>query len=296
MPIAMRSVSLFVLFGLLIVGLFAWNACQRREGPAARHSRSLSDSLERGYQRLQARYRRMGDSLPPDVSEMVGSMQQMHRQMRRGGARGGRGMRRGPGDRGMQGEGRRQHHRHMHGGAQREWHQQMQAVHRQMAQMHREQHPGMAAQHRTMARWHQQMFGAVSADTAASSTSADRSVASGEVVYQQQCASCHGAEGQGLAGSFPPLAKTTWVMGETERLVRILLHGLQGPVEVRGTRYNGVMPAFGQRLSDAEIAAVLTYVRSSWSNQASDVMPGTVRNVRVEHSERASPWSASEFE
>jgi mono/diheme cytochrome c family protein len=82
-------------------------------------------------------------------------------------------------------------------------------------------------------------------------------------------------------------------MGDTDRLVRILLHGLQGPMEVRETRYNGVMPAFGQRLSDAEIAAVLTYVRTSWANGASDVTEADVREVRRQFPNRQQPWSAS---
>lgn len=285
----MRSLSFLGLSGLLIVSLFAWSACQTDDHRATMHRPALSDSLERGYERLQARYQRMGDSLPRDLRAMAGPMQQMHWQMMGGNSTRGRARHRGMGEEGMMGR----HHRQMHGGAQREWHQQMHAIHRQMAQMHHEHHPGMAAQHQQMAQWHQQMSGAVPVDTAAAPPTADRPVVSGGAVYQQQCATCHGADGQGLAGSFPPLSRTEWVMGDTDRLVRILLHGLQGPMEVRETRYNGVMPAFGQRLSDAEIAAVLTYVRTSWANGASDVTEADVREVRRQFPNRQQPWSAS---
>ena len=92
----------------------------------------------------------------------------------------------------------------------------------------------------------------------------------GSVVYAGNCASCHQANGMGLAGVFPPLADSRWVLEDDERLVQILLHGVQGEMVVRGETYNGVMPAFPQ-LSDAELAAVLTYIRKSWGNAGSPV-------------------------
>ncbi len=290
----MRFLSLFVLSSVLIVGLFTWSACQQEERP--RRQRALIDSLERDYQQLQARYQQMGDSLAPTMRQMAGSMQQMHRQMMGADSMGGQRMQRGMGGQGMRGEGMmRQHHQQMHGGAQREWHQQMMEMHRQMAGMHQNRQPGMAAQHRRMMQWHQQLFESTPSDAAAPS-SGPETAASGEAIYQRQCATCHGADGQGVAGAFPPLAGADWVTGDTDRLVRILMHGLQGPVEVGGTRYNGVMPAFGGRLSDEEIAAVLTYIRASWGHQASEVTASDVEDVRAEYGGRTSPWSASDLQ
>lgn len=289
----MRFLSLFVLSSALIIGLFTWSACQQEERPM--QQRALTDSLERGYQQLQARYQQMGDSLAPPMRQMAGSMQQMHRQMMGADSMGGQGMQRGMGGQGMRGEGMMgQHRQQMHGGTQREWHQQMMEMHRQMAEMHENRQPGMAAQHRRMMQWHQQMFESAPAD-ASPPSSGTETAASGEVIYQRQCATCHGANGQGVAGTFPPLDEAEWVTGDTDRLVRILMHGLQGPVEVGGTRYNGVMPAFGGRLNNEEIAALLTYIRSSWGNQASEVTTGAVQEVRTEYSGRTSPWSASEL-
>jgi len=288
----MRQISL-ALAGLLIVGLFTWGACQnsRGPGPGMARQQALSDSLDRGYERLQARYRQMGDSLTPSMRQMAGSMQQMHRQMMgrpdsmqgmQGGGMQGR-------QQGMRGRGMMAHHQQMHGGAAREWHQQMMAMHDQMAQMHQRQHPEMAAQHRKMAQWHRQIGGTVSADT--SSAPSAPAELSGQTIYQQQCATCHGADGQGVAGVFPPLAGSEWVQGDDETLARILLHGLQGPVEVDGRPYNSVMPAFGERLSDAEIAATLTYVRSLWGNNAADVTESDVQEVRSEYRGRQQPWA-----
>lgn len=92
----------------------------------------------------------------------------------------------------------------------------------------------------------------------------------GSVVYAGNCVACHQANGAGLTGVFPPLAGSRWVLENDARLVQILLHGIQGEMVVMGETYNGVMPAFPQ-LSDAELAAVLTYIRTSWGNDGSRI-------------------------
>jgi mono/diheme cytochrome c family protein len=242
----------------------------------------------------------MGDSLSPRLRKMTGSMQQMHRQMMGAAERPGmRGVQQDTTGRGMRGQGRMaRHHQQMHAGADYEWHQQMMVMHRQMAQMHDGQQPRMASQHRRMMRWHGQIYESAPEEalTSSPSSSTEDVVASGgEAIYQGQCAACHGIDGQGMAGTFPPLDGTAWLTGDADRLVRLLLHGLQGPVDVGGTRYNGVMPAFGSRLDDDEIAAVLTYIRTSWGNQASAVTAEAVQGVRAEYSGRTGPWSASEL-
>lgn len=98
------------------------------------------------------------------------------------------------------------------------------------------------------------------------------------------CITCHQADGKGLAASgFPPLAGTNWVSGSEERLIKLTLKGLLGTVEVAGKTYPGQVPMtpFGGLLKDDEIAAVLTYVRNSFGNQASAVMPEKVKQVRA---------------
>src|SRR5258705_4924492 len=93
----------------------------------------------------------------------------------------------------------------------------------------------------------------------------------GKVVYSTTCAACHQATGEGVEGTYPPLAGSEWVNGDEAKVIRIVLHGLTGPVEVAGETYSGMMPPWGGVLKDPELAAVLTYVRSAWGNKAAPI-------------------------
>jgi mono/diheme cytochrome c family protein len=104
--------------------------------------------------------------------------------------------------------------------------------------------------------------------------------ADGAVVYGRMCAVCHGFDGEGRPPAFPPLARSEWVTDDDERLIKIVLDGLSGEITVRGERYNGLMIGFRKHLSDEEIAAVLSYIRSSWGNDAPPITPEEVRKVR----------------
>jgi mono/diheme cytochrome c family protein len=103
------------------------------------------------------------------------------------------------------------------------------------------------------------------------------------------CVTCHQASGEGLSSGdihmFPPLVESPWVTGSEERLIKLTMHGLWGPIEVNGITYDpskGVPPmtAFKALLDDEELAAVLTFVRNSWGNKGSVVKPETVKKVR----------------
>ena len=113
----------------------------------------------------------------------------------------------------------------------------------------------------------------------------------------QGCVSCHQTNGQGVPNQYPPLDGSEWVVGPgaEPRLKRILLHGLQGPVTVKGNTYNGNMPAFGDRMDDEKIAAVLTYIRGAWSNQAPPIEFESVVATRAATQGRTQPWSESEL-
>jgi mono/diheme cytochrome c family protein len=78
--------------------------------------------------------------------------------------------------------------------------------------------------------------------------------------------------------------------------IRVLLHGLRGKIDVQGRSYDGVMPAFGSRLRDEEIAAILSYVRASWGNRAGSVAAKKVRALRNQFAARTQPWRAEELE
>ncbi|MEZ4830243.1 MAG: HEAT repeat domain-containing protein [Bacteroidia bacterium] len=107
----------------------------------------------------------------------------------------------------------------------------------------------------------------------------------GEKIFSREgfCITCHQADGAGLeASGFPPLAGSEWVTGNEERLIKIVLDGLMGPIEVKGKKYPGQVPMTPYRgmLNDDEVAAVLTYVRNSFGNKASPVTPAAVKAVR----------------
>lgn len=120
----------------------------------------------------------------------------------------------------------------------------------------------------------------------------------GKKVFSQNCLACHQADGKGTPGVFPPLAESNWVRSEDpHRLVAIVLQGLAGEIVVNGNTYNNAMTPFG-RLKDAQIAAVLTYIRSSpdFGNNASPVDEALVAEVRAQTASRAEQWTVADLE
>lgn len=119
----------------------------------------------------------------------------------------------------------------------------------------------------------------------------------GREVYAQFCAACHQPNGVGAANLAPPLAGSDWVAGPPERLVRIVLHGLYGPVKVNDQIWNLAMPGLGASnvLDDEKIAGVLSYIRRAWGNNAELVAPRLVAAIRRETAGRTLPWTAEEL-
>lgn len=117
----------------------------------------------------------------------------------------------------------------------------------------------------------------------------------GEKAFKQNCVSCHQASGMGAAGLYPPLVGSEWVTGNNKRVTLILLHGLQGPITVHGVVYNGAMPAWAKNLNDQRMAGVLTYIRNSWGNSASEILPDQVAAMRAEYSSRSAAWTEAEL-
>lgn len=121
---------------------------------------------------------------------------------------------------------------------------------------------------------------------------------SGEQLYQQRCVTCHQANGEGLAGAFPPLVGSEYALAANVAVpIRIVLNGMQGPVTVKGVQYNGIMPPGGAgiALSDEEAAAVLTHVRSAWGNSASAITPQQVATERAAPRAATGPTTAEEL-
>jgi mono/diheme cytochrome c family protein len=94
-----------------------------------------------------------------------------------------------------------------------------------------------------------------------------RVMGQGAVLYGKYCANCHQANGMGDGTRNPPLAGSEWVTGDRHRLMQVVIHGLSGPITVKGVGYNEAMPSHAY-LKDPELAAILSYVRQSWGNQA----------------------------
>jgi len=116
-------------------------------------------------------------------------------------------------------------------------------------------------------------------------------IAKGKQIFTTTCQACHQANGAGIPSAFPPLAGSEWVNGPAERMVAIVLHGAQGEITVKGQKFNGVMPTFGAQLKPEDIAAVATYVRSSFGNQSSAVTPELVKKAQDATKSKSGPWN-----
>lgn len=101
----------------------------------------------------------------------------------------------------------------------------------------------------------------------------------GHVLFQSNCSGCHQSTGLGLPGSFPPLAKSDFLMGRQDMGVGVLLHGINNEqIRVNGQQFKGVMPQLS--LTDDQIASILTYVRNSWGNKSPAVKAADVKKLR----------------
>jgi mono/diheme cytochrome c family protein len=126
-------------------------------------------------------------------------------------------------------------------------------------------------------------FHAIQAQTkkrAAHSAAIAASAARGKIVYNNVCLACHMADGGGVQNMNPPLANTTYVLGNKPALIKIVLHGFNEDVEINGKTYSNTMTAHDD-LSDRQIADVLTYVRHSFGNKAGAVKLAEVSAVRA---------------
>jgi mono/diheme cytochrome c family protein len=109
----------------------------------------------------------------------------------------------------------------------------------------------------------------------------------GQEIYRNLCEGCHGADGREQPGATPNIAGAPGVIGNPGIPIRVLLHGKEGPV--------GLMPAHGETLSDADIAAVLTYIRRAWGQTASPVDPAAVQQIRNATAGRNRAWTPEEL-
>ncbi|SDP96628.1 Cytochrome c, mono-and diheme variants [Mucilaginibacter sp. OK268] len=103
---------------------------------------------------------------------------------------------------------------------------------------------------------------------------------SGKGIYEKYCLTCHQADGGGVPNMNPPLIKTSYVLGDKTRLIKVVLNGFSESVDIDGESYSNVMPSH-DFLKDQEIAAVLTYVRKNFTNKAGPITTAQVKAVRA---------------
>ena len=129
--------------------------------------------------------------------------------------------------------------------------------------------------------------------------SAPEPPSAGEVLYQVACMTCHQPEGRGLPGVYPGLVESDWVDGDPDRLIKIVLHGLKGPIEINGEQFVSAssleMPAMGG-LSNQQIADVVNFVRSEFGNRKDTVTAQSVEKLRTSSPERTTPWTQLELD
>ena len=120
----------------------------------------------------------------------------------------------------------------------------------------------------------------------------------GKRLYTQNCVVCHQSTGLGVAGQFPPLVGSEWVNSDSKHgdnhLVMLMLNGLQGSMQVLGGSYNNAMPQWKQ-LTDDQIAAILTYIRSDWGNKGDAIDPTFVATIRKEQAAQNEAWTQAQL-
>ena len=120
-------------------------------------------------------------------------------------------------------------------------------------------------------------------------------IAHGKKIFNRDCIACHQASGMGVPGVFPPLVDSHWVNGNVKLPANIVITGLMGPITVKGTDYNSVMPPLGSLLGDRDVAAVLSYIRQDWGNNADPVTEEVIAEVRAEFESRTDLWTIEEL-
>lgn len=131
----------------------------------------------------------------------------------------------------------------------------------------------------------------------ATSIPVEDQVTLGKRIFTGNCAVCHQPTGLGVPGQYPPLVGSDWLAGNPARIKRLVLHGGEGAITVKGSMYNNAMPPFGTKLTDKQIAAVLTFERGNkdWGNSAEPISPEAVAATRAATKDRSNPWTPAEL-
>lgn len=297
---------------VLLPLIFLLWACNN---PSGRHSMNQTnepewsanfDSVGQQFQHIREAYGRDSSGLSPQSQMIFHNMETLWAQMSQ--MRGGGMQQTGKENSdGMMGNGGMMGHKGMgtngmmEGRSMMQFHnmnQQMMSYAQGMHQMMQQSgNRGMASMYGQMANRMQQMISKFPPvkGAAPSSSGTSEAALNGASLFVANCSRCHGADGSGIIGAFPPLNGSPIVQGDKGTLVKIILHGLQGPLTVRGGQYNGTMPSFGNILGDEEISATLTFIRSMPDNTSAGISAGEVNKIRNETSAHQQPWTPNEL-
>ena len=299
-----------LIVALMLITLL-W-ACNNQPGKHANNQTNEPewianfDSVGQQFQDIREAYRKDSSGLSPQSRMIFHNMETLWAQMSR--MKGGKMQQTGKensdgmmGNGGMMGRKSQGTNDMMESRSMMQFHnmnQQLMSYAQGMQQMMQQSgNNSTASMYRQMTNRLQQMiskFAPVKGEASSSSATSGGAV-NGASSFVANCSSCHGAEGSGIKGAFPPLNGSAVVQGDKETLTKILLHGLQGQVTVMGSQYNGTMPSFGGVLSDEEISATLTYVRSMPDNTSGGISAGEVNKIRNETSAHQQPWTPNEL-
>ncbi len=264
---------------------------------------SSFSSIQQSYKALLQEYEQDSASIPAEMKTLYSQMQNMHQKMAQnhdhmmsGQKKNGMGMHQDDGPMKKQ----RQMRKRMQNGMTREWYGQMESMHQQMAQRHEQMNdPEKAKRHRQMGQGYGKMKMMVPQDGQPSdkpvNENVDPALLDGADLYAQNCASCHGNNGQGFSNTFPPLVNSKWITGNKSVPVRIVRDGLQGEIEVNGETYRGNMPSFKARLSTAEIAAIINHLRDKSEGDYSKITQDDVIEISKTFQNRNKSWQPKEL-
>ncbi len=292
---------------LLLLG-FVISACQTEDSyqmskSQQREMRSTFKSMQKSHRTMLAKFEKDSASMSEEMKILYSEMRKMHQQMSEnhshmmsGHEKKGMGMQQDN----KKMRKRRQMRRQMQNKMSREWYSQMQSMHNQMARQHEQMnHPKRARQHRQMGAGYGKMKKMVpnnyDSPKEPVNENADPALLNGANLYTQNCASCHGSNALGTGNAFPPLLNSKWITGEKSVPIRTVRDGLSGEIQVNGKTYNGTMPSFKARLSMAEIAAIINYLRDSSDGDHSHITQEEVIQISETYQNRNEYWQPNEL-
>jgi mono/diheme cytochrome c family protein len=290
-----------VLVALLLILLSCQKGSDYMTERQQRRIETAYDSIQSTYRRLITQYESISDSISPDLKKMYKAMQNMHQQMDMNHHQ----MMSMNMDQNMQ----RHHNKmrsmdmviHMQDHMAGEWYQQMISMHNKIADLHKEKgQKRMEEMNHRLSKQFNEMTNMIPGlgkpGTVPFNEKGNPALLNGRSLFLTNCSSCHGDDARGFADVFPPLLNSKWITGDKSIPIRILLNGLAGEININGTTYQGSMPSFKARLSAAEMASILNYIRSLSDGNFSEITQQDVIELSKSYRDKKEAWKPSDLQ